>query len=221
MSFVVRGASLPPERNDRWFPVVGPKGPQPLRVVLLDDLLGVYVHYEGRSLPCYMTHDCPYCERGMPQKWYGYVACYATHPYGAYLKSAGRAVLAVSTGAARQLKAMYDEYGTLRGLCVEIAKRFAHKVNSTYVVKKLGRGHDGDVCPAHEIQPSLSRMWGINENFWRNQRQADDSVKLNNWNEGVPLPADNDRPEPVKERPANAEEFRRLRDVLGDAFRME
>lgn len=213
----VHGAPLPAVSNERWYPVISPKGDVPLIVTLLaDSFTGVWIHWDKRALPCYESSDCPHCKRRMPNRWVGYVACYCQHPWGEYLRQPGRAVLALSEGAARQLLPTLNETGSLRGVGIQIRKKHPNKENSPYAVQVRGRADVEGLHTEHDIWPSLNRMFGLNEDFWHRHTQVKAKPHAGPVNLGVQLPGDHNERYAGRENQPTKEQVERFRQVTGD-----
>lgn len=221
MTRTVCGAPLPPVPQERWYPVIAPKGDVPLIVTLLaDTFTGVWVHWDGRVLPCYESSECPLCKRRLPNRWVGYIACYSQIPWGDYLKQPGRAVLALSEGAARQLLPTLTDTGSLRGVGIEIRKKFPHKENSPYVVKVRGRADVDGIATEHDVWPSLNRMFGLNEDFWHRHARGKDKPHPQGVSLGVQLPCDATLRPAGRENQPTKEQIERFRESLNDLGKM-
>lgn len=195
------GAPLPVRTNERWYMVVSPKGETKIRgTILADTFLGVWVHWDGCALPCTETHDCPACKAGLGHRWQGYVAFWQ---WGVDR----RVVLALSEGAARQLLKPLDEYGSLRGVSIEMARKFPRKPNSSLLVKVTSRHEPAEIMGEHPITDSLNRLWGLNMQFWAKKTGGINLPPV------PPVRVGSDCPEPDDEQPGKrctAAEFRQI-----------
>lgn len=216
MGLPVKGAPLPQQTAKRWYMVRSPKGAEARRVVCLDDVWeGFWTHWQGRVFPCTNTSDCEQCSGGINQRWSGYFAAWD-------LGRHDRCIEAVTEGQAKALRAILQERGSLRGCAFEFRRSHATKPNSPVVVKYLGQGNPQEQFEAHPIIDSLNRLWGINDNFRRNQSGVTTGTGENNRGRGVPLPQ---RPDDLDNQPSGKEptpeQWDRLRQSLNGFGKME
>lgn len=159
------GAPLPDRPSKRWWKVIAPQGRVPLRGTILDDVwVGFWTHWiqdrynpKGRVVQCEEHEACPFCKSAKPLRWTGYVAAMMENPKE-------DRVLALSEGAARDLKRELDNRGSLRGLQV-VLQRFLPHPNAPVHVKVVGVLAPDGTPPTFDIIPSLMRMWGLSPNF--------------------------------------------------------
>jgi hypothetical protein len=154
------GASLPEYPDKRWYKVIAPQGKLPCKVTLLANCFtGFWTHWikdhsnpKGKVVPCAGQVDCPMCRAGYGIRWTGYSAAYSWQ----YKEPR---VVAITEAAGRQLIAVYQRYGSLRGQTITLQRKDAW-LNAPVVV--TFHGHEkADLVPAEfDIMPSLNRMWG-------------------------------------------------------------
>lgn len=175
------GAPLPERPNRRWWKVIAPQGKVPLTVTILDDQwVGFWTHWiqdrwnpKGRVVQCEGHADCPFCKAAKPIRWTGYAAAVVHHPRE-------DRVLALTEGAARDLKPQLENRGSLRGLTVVLQRHLPHP-NAPVHAKVVAEVSEDKLPPAFDIMPSLMRMWGLSPAFkprgWGevgNKRRIDD-----------------------------------------------
>lgn len=205
------GVPIPSESNARWYKVVSPKKEAPIKATLLADrFTGQWVHWEGRAYPCSNSRDCWRCRSGQPNRWCAYIAAYD-------LVARERIVLALTEGAARALLPIKAKYGTLRGVAVTLTRVYADKNNSKVAVKLVNRENPDEIMPAHPIQDSLNRLFGLNENWYRTHQPAQPAYLADDQGDGDHMPrrAEDDIPVPD---PAESRAFvkRLIRDTFGE-----
>lgn len=156
---VAPGAPLPEEPRKRWYRVESPKGSERKRVTLLDECwTGFWVHWDGCVVPCSNNHECRLCRQGNGNRWQAYMAAWD-------LVVHRRFVLALSEGAARTLLNHRRGETGLRGLSIEITRKFPLKANSALLIKVLGYQNPQEVFAPHPIMDSLNRLFGLNEQY--------------------------------------------------------
>lgn len=206
MSRENEGAMLPAVPEGRFYTIVSPKGPGVIRAVLLaDTFTGYWTHWDRCALPCLHNSDCPRCAAGMPNRWTGYIAVYDVHKQN-------RAILALSEGAARQLLKLAEEYGTLRGVTVEVRRQIPTKPNSPVVVTGWGVVEGKQPIWEHPITDSLNRLWGLNEQYAERCKPARERRQSDGLGRGVPIPRDDFAADYKAPTPAQRQ---RLREVVG------
>lgn len=169
------GAQLPIRAGLRWFEVFSPTHAHPIDAVLLADrFFGQWTHYvDKRVIPCPQNENCLFCRNGTAPRWTGYIAALRNKPRK-------EIVISLSEGAARQLLAMKNEHGRLRGLqCTFVRRQVTDKsgklrVNAPVDVKLFAVVKGEGLPPAFDIHDSLSRLWGIHQEWLRRQSARDD-----------------------------------------------
>ena len=206
MSRSNRGVPLPAQSNKVSYYIESPKVNEALRGVILDDVYtGFYTHWLGRPVPCTRDKECRY-HRFCGIRWTGYVAWWN-------LLANKRRILQLSEAAARDLKGLMMETGTLRGLEIETTRVDNGEKNGRMMVKLVGCVAPEKVPETHDIHDSLARLWGVNEEWmWNNggpERYADRRFMKAGQ---APLPPDDFAADVTKPTP---EQRRHLRSIMG------
>lgn len=167
-----RGAAIPLTGQVRWYEIITPKVGKPVDCVIVGATwFGQWTHWEGTgrtgqgvTLPCTNTEHCHRCKAGMPNKWYGYVPVILN-------QTRLEKILCLSFGAASQLQEFTSRPNGLRGghflftRCPKITKSGDRLPNGKVEVACVEWVPESKLKPEFAVESSLSRLWGINEEF--------------------------------------------------------
>lgn len=125
-------------------------------IVLADDVLGVDLHWMGRSVPCSGDLNCPGCnpEKPLPTRWEGYVAIW-------YPRTNGVAITPITAGAVATLDVYRSQHGTLRGAEITCSRSGARSNAPLNVSLRRSEVAELHLPPAPDIARVLRHIWKL------------------------------------------------------------
>lgn len=119
------------------------------------DLIGAELHwFGGRKTPCWLTDECPMCQKGKPRDWYSYVAFVAG-------KNGERGIYEVPFGALWAWDEAFGRNRTLRGLEFKAWRAPARSTGAVMMGFKTGTVISKDLPKAPDVEQILKQMFNV------------------------------------------------------------
>jgi len=125
-------------------------------IVLSDDVLGVNLHWMGRSVPCTGDAHCPGCtaEKPSPTRWEGYLGIW-------YPRTNGVAITPITAGAVSTLDTFRAQHGTLRGAEITCSRTGLKSNAPLNVSLKRGDVPALHLPPEPDVAAILRHVWKL------------------------------------------------------------
>lgn len=116
-------------------------------------ITGVWLHWNGRTIPCFHRAECPLCAAGNPRRWKGYIVSKVKDKNAAY-------IIEVTQPVAETIEAFAQTHGSLWNTTC-IIYRANSKPNAKMIVECSLHAKTLPE-PANPIDPtpSLLKLWG-------------------------------------------------------------
>jgi len=132
------------------------RGGQSLQAILLTDVYGLWVHWDGRhTQPCFKNHEkCPGHLKEWPRKWKGYFDVLTLGNSGL------RGFMEVTPTVVRSLWAQTGQKIGFRGLRVKLSRGNGNKAHFKISVEPPCEVR-GKLPEGTDPYPILAKLWGL------------------------------------------------------------
>lgn len=155
----------PPPQNRR---VLVLKPGYGVMATMLDEYLGVYIHWAAkRSRPC-NGRECTECRKHNPRLWKAYIPCSIRWFIRTGRDCNGRAIGDWSVKTEEWVLELSESHtdflsgGQLRGLQTEVWKPAGDPKQS---LRLINAGFDENPPPSFEVKPVLYKLWALPEDI--------------------------------------------------------
>jgi len=126
---------------------------------LSDDILGLEIHYAGRSIPCtsYLG-SCKWCDLGRAKRWVGYIPACCEKRQNLFLAE-------VTPGVVPAIDRYVQQFGSLRGAYITLSRpTMRDNGRLDAIIQPLGSTlAPGDLPLCFDAVPVLAKIFGIDD----------------------------------------------------------